>query len=145
MNIKDFHDYTDLLLNNFHYMLAGAPFIFVIFQLKAPNYTLRNSLVALSGPGAAAGIYIYVFVVILAIVQHYSLNVRHSTVGEMLISPLVGLSGFFPAVWVMPITFFVSLRKKRNGGQANIVFAAVGLFILALYFWTPLMARHRTM
>jgi hypothetical protein len=141
MSLQDFWDFTLALLKDFHYLLAFSPFILVILQFSSPSYLLRNVLISLSAPGAVAGVYLYAILIIRHVLESPASSLDYETSASMLFDRLIGLSGYFPVCWIMPISLIAAIKQKRNGWLANTLFALSSLFILMLYFFTRVVAR----
>jgi hypothetical protein len=141
MRFRDFWDFTTVLLNNFYYLPALSPFIFIILQFISPSYLLRNVLISLSAPGAVAGVCLYAIFIIRDVLESHASSDAYLTSAWMLVTTLIALSGYFPACWIMPISLIVAIKQKRNGWLANTLFALSSLFILMLYFFTRVVAR----
>jgi hypothetical protein len=126
--LKELGQISERTLSYYYVILLASPVLFVFFQQRSPGYPFWNVLLAVSAPGAVAGLLMWVGLFADRIHDHYEIGVQVDVAWELFI-----VSWAFPAIWFAPISFAASLFLKRNGKLANAIFVLCSIALILSY------------
>jgi hypothetical protein len=125
---KELGQINEKALSHYYLILLAAPVLFVFFQQRSSAYPFRNVLLAVSAPGAVAGLLMWVGIFAGWLHDHYETGAQVDVAWGLFI-----LSWAFPAIWFAPVSFAASLFLKRKGTVASATFALWNLILIASY------------
>lgn len=126
--LKELGQISEKVLSHYDVILLASPVLFVFFQLRSPAYPFWNVLLAVSAPGAVAGLLVWTGLFAGRLHDHFDIGVQVDVAWGLFI-----FSWAFPAIWFAPISFAASPFLKWNGKIASVIFVLWSIALIVSY------------